>query len=77
MPCTGMDGPYTQSPQREVRTPSDRTHNADLLFLEAWEVNRSMNLGVMLRIRQIRRANPQLPAEIAAKPAQAKVSHLV
>jgi hypothetical protein len=33
-----------------------------------------MNLGVMLRVRQIRRANPRLPAKMAAKPTQAKAS---
>jgi hypothetical protein len=72
MPRTGIDGSYTPSPQRVPQTLSDSSLNADLLFLQAWEANPSMNLGVMLRIRQIRRANSQLPAEIAAIPARVK-----
>ena len=74
MSCTGMGGLYTQSPQRVLRTASDKALDADLLFLEDWEVSRSMNLGVMLRVRQIRRANPHLPAKMAAKPRQTKAS---
>jgi hypothetical protein len=35
-----------------------------LLFLEAWEMHRSANLGATLRANQIRRANPGLVAEI-------------
>lgn len=42
---------------------------ADLRFLEAWESNRSMHLGIILRIQQIRRANPLLCIEIAAELA--------
>jgi hypothetical protein len=38
-----------------------------LLLLEAWETNKPMHPGIMLRIRQIRRANPQLSTEIAAE----------
>ena len=37
---------------------------ADLLFLEAWEIQRPRDLGAALRASQIRRANPGLVAEI-------------
>jgi hypothetical protein len=33
---------------------------ADLLFLEAWEASPTPNVGAVLRIAQIRRANPAL-----------------
>jgi hypothetical protein len=40
---------------------------ADLLFLEAWEIRPSAHLGATLRASQIRRANPSLAAEIDAE----------
>ena len=40
---------------------------ADLLFLEAWEMHPSSHLGVTLRASQIRRANPDLAAAIGAE----------
>ena len=42
---------------------------ADLLLLEFWEVHKPMHLGWMLRVRQIRQANPGLVAEIEAELA--------
>jgi len=39
----------------------------DLLFLEAWEIHPSANLGATLRASQIRRANPGLAAAIDAE----------
>jgi len=42
---------------------------ADLLLLEFWEVHKPMHLGLLLRVRQIRRANPGLAADIAAELA--------
>lgn len=45
----------------------------DLLFLESWEMRPLPNTAAVLRIKQIRRANPSLAAairaEIADKPA--------
>jgi len=63
----GMAGsvPYTQAIQHALQTAKDATSVADLLFLEAWELDRSMvDPATLLRIRQIRRANPKLSAEI-------------
>jgi hypothetical protein len=59
--------PYTQALFRALQAAENTTTTADLLLLEAWEISRSMHLGIMLRIRQIRRANPQLAIEIAAE----------
>jgi hypothetical protein len=38
---------------------------ADLLFLEAWEIQPSSHVGSALRASQIRRANPGLAEEIS------------
>lgn len=46
---------------RDARDPATRS---DLLFLEAWEMHRPVNLAAILRASQIRRANPDLAAEI-------------
>jgi len=46
---------------------NDSQVEADLLFLEAWEMHPSSNLGVTLRASQIRRANPDLAAAIDAE----------
>jgi hypothetical protein len=45
----------------------DSRMEADLLFLEAWEIRPSSHLGTTLRASQIRRANPSLAAEIDAE----------
>ncbi len=42
---------------------------ADLLLLEFWEVHKPMDLGLMLRVRRIRLANPALIADIEAELA--------
>jgi hypothetical protein len=66
---TGAAGspPYTQALSRALQSAENTASAADLLLLEAWETNKPMHLGIMLRIRQIRRANPQLSSEIAAE----------
>jgi hypothetical protein len=61
--------PYTQALRRALSSAKDTASIADLLFLEAWERERPPNLGITLRARQIRRANPQLAAEIAVELA--------
>ena len=59
--------PNTQALDRALQTAKNAASIADLFFLAAWEADRSMHIGIMLRIRQIRRANPQLSSEIAAE----------
>lgn len=59
--------PRTQAVQRALRSDGRPEAAADLLFLEAWEINAPRGLGTLLRAGQIRRANPALVAEIAAE----------
>jgi hypothetical protein len=40
---------------------------ADLLFLEQWEMSPLAGTAAALRINQIRRANPELAAEVRAE----------
>ncbi len=61
--------PCTQATQRALQSVRDARSVADLLLLDAWLIDRSMHLGMMLRIRQINRANPGLASEIAAEVA--------
>lgn len=57
----------TQALRRALQSVQDSRSVADLLFLEAWEINRPRDLGTTLRAGQIRRANPRLAAEITAE----------
>lgn len=56
---------HTQAIDRALQAAGNTASAADLLLLESWEINRPMHLGIMFRIRQIRRANPGLCSEIA------------
>jgi hypothetical protein len=47
----------------------DEALYADVRFMEAWKAERFMHPGMMLRARQIRRANPDLVAATGARPA--------
>ena len=59
--------PFTFAVRQALQGVSDSVMEADLLFLEAWEIQPSSNLGVTLRASQIRRANPDLAAAIDAE----------
>jgi hypothetical protein len=50
----------------------DHSATSDLLFLMAWEIRPTSNLGIVLRIAQIRRANPVLAAELRAREAASR-----
>jgi hypothetical protein len=50
----------------------DDSATSDLLLLMAWENRPMSNLGIVLRIRQIRRANPVLAAELRAREAASR-----
>lgn len=63
-----MDHNGTASPQTPRETTDNPTSAADFLLLKTWETDRSMHLGTMLRVRQLRRANPD-PAVSDAKRA--------
>ncbi len=56
--------PYTQAVRDALQTVHDAMTEADLLFLEAWEMQPTAHLGATLRASQIRRANPALTAAI-------------
>ncbi len=59
--------PYTLAVRKALQGVRNSAIEADLLFLEAWEIHPSPNLGVTLRAGQIRRANPDLAAAIHAE----------
>jgi hypothetical protein len=64
--------PFTLAVRQALQNANNSRIADDLLFLEAWEMHPSSNLGVTLKASQIRRANPDLAAaidaELKAKP---------
>ena len=59
--------PQTEAVRRALRAAHDATSVSDLLFLETWEVQGLPDIASTLRASQIRRANPELAAEIRAE----------
>ena len=59
--------PFTQAVRKALENANNSATAADLLFLEAWEMQPTALLGATLRASQIRRANPKLAAEIDAE----------
>jgi hypothetical protein len=59
--------PFTRAVKRALQGVNNSAIEADLLFLEAWEIHPSQHLGATLRASQIRRANPDLAAAIDAE----------
>jgi hypothetical protein len=59
--------PFTAAVREALQTASSPAAAADLLFLEAWEMRRSADLGAILRFGQIRRANPELVAAVQSE----------
>ncbi len=59
--------PFTLAVRRALQGVNNAVVEADLLFLEAWEIRPSSHLGATLRAGQIRRANPELAAAINAE----------
>jgi len=59
--------PYTAAVRKALLGVKNSAALADLLFLEAWEMRPSGDLGATLRAGQIRRANPGLAAAIDAE----------
>jgi hypothetical protein len=64
--------PRTEAVRRALRTYQDERSAWDLLFLEAWEMDPSPGAAAALRVGQIRRANPELAAEVRAEVASAR-----
>jgi hypothetical protein len=65
--------PYTSAVRQALRDVNNSVVESDLLFLEAWEMHPSPNLGLTLKASQIRRANPELAAAIVAELKQAPI----
>ena len=59
--------PFTLAVRQALQNANNSRIADDLLFLEAWEMHPSSNLGVTLKASQIRRANPGLAAAIGAE----------
>jgi hypothetical protein len=59
--------PFTRAVRQALQGVNNAAVEDDLLFLEAWEIHPSSNLGATLRVSQIRRANPGLAAAIHAE----------
>jgi hypothetical protein len=59
--------PFTAAVREALQNITNSQVENDLLFLEAWEMQPSANLGVTLKASQIRRANPGLAAAIDAE----------
>ena len=59
--------PRTEAVRRVLQHMRDHTSQADLLFLERWELRPLPGSAAALRVGQIRRANPTLAAEIRAE----------
>jgi hypothetical protein len=64
--------PRTEAVRRALRTFSDERSAWDLLFLEAWEMEPAPGAAAALRVGQIRRANPELAAEVRAEIDRAR-----
>ena len=59
--------PRTQVARQALLAPHASRVEADLLFMEAWEIDPPRDLATILRAGQIRRANPGLVAAIQAE----------
>jgi len=59
--------PYTQAVRKILENSNNSDKEADLLFLEVWEMQPTNLLAATLRASQIRRANPELAAAINAE----------
>ncbi len=67
----GFDRPHTATIRRALAEVRDRAWQADLLFLERWEMAPVAGAAAALRVAQIRRANPELAAAVRAEVARA------
>ncbi len=76
-PVTSPDpetGACTQALRRVLPLIRDHASAADLLFLERWEMFPLPGAAAALRVVQLRRANPELAAEIRAEVRTLKVA---
>ena len=64
--------PRTTAVRRALERARCDAAVADLLFLEAWEASPSPEVAAVLRVAQIRRANPELANAIRGELAERK-----
>src|SRR5690242_12330911 len=66
MSASGIANPLPDAEviQNALQMTQNDTVHADLRLMEAWRAQQFMHPGMMLRVRQIRRANPDLVADI-------------
>ncbi len=62
--------PRTEALQRVLASMGDQRSVDDLVFLESWEIEPAPGPAAALRVCQLRRANPELAAEIRAELAK-------
>ena len=63
----GESRPRTEALRRALLHVDDEAVVADLRFLEDWQSQRYSGVAACLRASQIRRANPELAAQIQAE----------
>ncbi len=66
--------PVTAVLQDALPRIRDRSAQADLLFLERWEMAPQSGTALALRVQQIRRPNPELAEAIRAEVAELRPS---
>lgn len=69
----GASLPQTEAVRRALAQARDHAVQADLLFLERWEMAPVPGAAAALRVSQIRRANPELAAAVRAEVARVRV----
>ena len=69
---TSGSGPRTAAVRHALERVRGDSAVADLLFLEAWEASPTPEVGAVLRIAQIRRANPELAEAVRGELAARK-----
>jgi hypothetical protein len=65
-----MRHPITEAVRRALDTTDDLSAISDFLFLEHWEFHSLHGAAAALRVMQIRRANPELAAELREEVAR-------
>jgi hypothetical protein len=65
-------GPRTAAVRRALQDAHCDAAIADLLFLESWEASPTPEVGAVLRVAQIRRANPELAQAVRGELAMGK-----
>jgi hypothetical protein len=65
-------GPRTAAVRRALERIRNDSAVADLLFLEAWEASPTPEVAAVMRVAQIRRANPELANAVRGELAERK-----